>query len=385
MSKSFSLNDKIIYIKVENSYAVWFKASRIFLMVEEPAFYILKLIIKNVQLDKIVNQFSIRYKIPLEEVSNFVLELDKKFQQYLNNPEAESGNTSDSLNNQNQNIRFYAKRTYSVNDIVLKINYGDSELEDVIHPLISHLENQKSTVPNHFFEIFRLGEKLLVKFDGDIFEKFNYNETGYLKAAVLLKLLGILYGIKHENWMMTIHAAAITDGNSAIVFPAMAGSGKSTLATLLYAHGFNLLSDDFLAMDTISKNVYPLPVAATIKEGSFDVLSPHFPELNDIILQRAYTGKQVRYLPIDNLLNVNTGFMADKFVFINYSQGKPLRFERVTKKTALQTLLNETWVNPIPSSVKEFFNWFDKTKFFELEYSKTSDALKIVKKLFKER
>ena len=383
MSKSFSLGDKIIYIKVENSYAVWFKASRNFLMVEEPAFYILKSILKNVHFDEIVNQFSVRYKIPTDEVSNFVSELDKNFQQYLNHTGLEPVNANDSNNSQNQNISFYSEKTYSLNNIVLKINYGDSELEDVIHPLISHFENEALTVPTHFFEIYRLEEKLLLKIDDDILEKFNYNDTGHLKAALLLKLLSILHGIKHESWMMTIHAAAISDGNSAIVFPAVAGSGKSTLAALLYAYGFNLLSDDFLAMDTINKNVYPLPVAATIKEGSFDVLSPHFPELNYITLKRAYTGKQVRYLPINNLLNTKSGFKADKFVFINYSHGKPLRFERVRKKEALQILLSETWINPTPSIVAEFFNWFDKTKFFEMEYSKTSDALKIVKKLFK--
>jgi hypothetical protein len=45
-------------------------------------------------------------------------------------------------------------------------------------------------------------------------------------------------------------------------------------------------------------------------------------------------------------------------------------------------MLIETWVNPIPSAVAEFFNWFDKTKFYALKYRKTSDALDVVKMLF---
>ena len=383
MSKSFRLNDRIRYLKVENAYAVWFKASHNFLMIEEPAFYILKLILKNIPLDEISHSFSIRYNNPLSEVKDFVSELNQNFQQYLNPSKKETTNVNNLSNIQFQTNRYYAEKTYSVSNLILKIKYGDQDLKDVIHPLIYHLENNNNLTPNYVFETFRQSNKLFFKVDSNLIEELNFEETGYLKAAVLLRLLGILHGIKPENWMMTVHAAAVTDGNSAIVFPAMAGSGKSTLASLLHAHGYNLLSDDFLAMDVIKKKVYNLPVAATIKEGSFDVLSPHFPELNDISLERAYTGKQVRYLPINNSLETNIGFEAKKFVFVSYSEGKPLTFKKVSKKIALQSILQETWVNPNPSVVTEFFKWFNKTQFYEMKYAKTSDALKIVNKLFK--
>jgi hypothetical protein len=182
--------------------------------------------------------------------------------------------------------------------------------------------------------------------------------------------------------MLTLHAAAVTDGTRAIVFPAKAGSGKSTLSALLHAHGFQLLSDDFLAMDFNHQKIYPLPVAATIKEGSMDVLSPFYPELRQIPVEHAYTGKQVRYLPVNRKFNSNEGYLAKHFVFITYLPDSPCLFNQVPKKLALQSLLEETWVNPTPSSVKEFFKWFDKTKFFELKYSETSDAIEVVSKLF---
>lgn len=384
MSKSSSSNDKIIYTKVENAYAVWFKASRIFLMIEEPAFYILKLFLKNTPQDEISHKFSIRYNTPIADVKNFVLEINQTFGQHLIPFEKESLSASDLSYTQFQCKKFYSEKTYSFNNLLIKISYGDRELEDVIHPLVAHFKFDKQSSPNHLFEIFRHSDKLFFKANGNFVEELKINETGYLKAAVLLRLLSILHEVKHEHWMMTIHAAAVTDGSSAVVFPAMAGSGKSTLAALLHAHGFNMLSDDFLAMDVINKSIYQLPVAATIKDGSFDVLSPYFPELNDISLEKAYTGKEVRYLPINNSLNTKVGFMAKKFVFITYCAGEPLKFEMVSKKIALQALLHETWINPIPSVVTEFFDWFNKTQFFELKYSKTSDALKIVKGLFKE-
>ena len=384
MSKSFSLNDDVICTKVENAYAVWFKATQNFLLIEEPAFYILKLFLENISIDKIVHKFSIRYNSPLNKTKKFVLEIEQNLLLYLNSPEKEPTHVKQTDDNQLPDTSFFAEKIYSIDNVYLKINYGDSELVDVIHPLISHHEIKKHVKPIHLFEMYRNEKQLFLKVEGNLIEIFCYTETGYLKAAILLQLLKILHGISIENWMMTVHAGAVTDGNTAIIFPASAGSGKSTLVSLLHAHGFIMLSDDFLAMDLINKRVFPLPVAATIKDGSFNVLIPHFPELKNILPETAYTGKHVRYLPINNSLKSKKGFLAKNFIFIRYSAHSPSIFEEVPKKTALQLLLQETWVNPISQNVAAFFNWFDKTKFFELKYSETEDAINVVTNLFKQ-
>jgi len=83
-------------------------------------------------------------------------------------------------------------------------------------------------------------------------------------------------------------------------------------------------------------------------------------------------------------LTQKKGFKAKKFVFVNYADDKIFKFEELTKKIALQRLLQETWVNPKPHIVSEFFKWFDKIEFYELTYSKTSDAIAAVSELFKQ-
>ena len=384
MSKSFRLNDDIICIKVENAFVVWFNATRNFLLIEEPAFYLLKLFLKNIPNDEINHKFSVRYNIPLIKVEKFIPEIKQNLflHIYPQKKEPIHENLIDKIQLPDSGV--YAEKIYAIDNQYLKIIYNDSELEDVIHPLISHHEIEKHENPGHLFEIYRNGKQLFLKVDGNFIEILHYTETGYLKAAVLLQLLNILHGISTENWMMTVHAAAVTDGNNAVILPAKAGSGKSTLASLLHAHGFNMLSDDFLAMDLINKRVYPLPVAATIKEGSFEVLVSHFPELKNISPEKAYTGKQVRFLPIRNSFKTKNGFLAKNFMFISYSAQSPCLFEEIPKKTALQLLLQETWVNPIPQNISAFFNWFDKTKFYELKYSEPNDAIRIVTKLFEQ-
>jgi hypothetical protein len=384
MSKSYNLQGKIVYFKIENAYAVWFKETHKFLMIEEPAFYILKLILKNVTTEEIAKNCSIQYKIPISEVRKFVAEIEQNLHQYLNSDRKGQSTEKASTTNILPTQAFYAEKTYSIKNQVLSIYFGDKGLKEVIHPLISHHEIEKQTNPNHLFQIYRVADELFLSVDSDFIETFESAETGYLKAAVLMQLLGILYEVEHKDWMMTIHASAVTDGDSAIVFPATAGSGKSTLAALLQAHGFKMLSDDFLAMDLINKKIFHLPVAATIKNGSLNVLTPYFPELKDISEERAFTGKQVRYLAINNSFGAKEGFEARNFVFVNYSLDKTFKFEEVTKKLAIQRLLEETWINPKPSPVSEFFKWFDKTKFYELRYSETTDAVAVVTQLFKQ-
>ena len=384
MGNIIRLNEHIICTEVEDSFAVWFGASHKFMMLEEPAFFVLQQIIENKTVEEIVQECVGRYQNPVKESQQFVSEVYQITQQYIALPENSIHEETDSFIDRNSGTDFYSEKFYVIGNSFFNINYGDAGLEAVIHPLISHFEVTKNEIALFRFDINRNSDKLFFKVDGDILETLKSDETGYLKAAVLLKFLEILYGIEKGDWMMTLHAAAATDGNCAIVFPAKAGSGKSTLSALLNSHGFKLLSDDFLAMDFNHQKIYPLPVAATIKEGSVDVLSLFYPELRQIPVEHAYTGKQVRYLPVNKKFTPNEGYLAKYFVFITYLPHSPCLFNEVPKKVALQSLLEETWVNPTPSSVTEFFNWFDKTKFFELKYSKTSDAIKIVTKLFKE-
>jgi hypothetical protein len=376
------LNEHILYLKVDDAYALWFSASRKFMMLEEPAFFVLKQIIKNKPIEEISQKCFYRYKNSIENSRQFVGDVNEITQQYINQDKIDIDEEIYQVGELKSETSFYSVKTYFVGQFLLRIKYGDRGLEAVIHPLISQFEVKESEIVLHEFEIFRNSEKLFFIVDNEIIETLGSEETGYLKAAVLLKLMEILYGKRKDDWMLTLHAAAVTDGTRAIVFPAKAGSGKSTLSALLHAHGFQLLSDDFLAMDFNHQKIYPLPVAATIKEGSIDVLSPFYPELRQIPVEHAYTGKQVRYLPVNRKFNPNEGYLAKHFVFITYLPDSPCLFNEVPKKLALQSLLEETWVNPTPSSVKEFFKWFDKTKFFELKYSETSDAIEVVSKLF---
>lgn len=70
-----------------------------------------------------------------------------------------------------------------------------------------------------------------------------------LEPVIYLKLL--------ERNVLFMHAAGVARDGRAFVFPAHGGTGKTTLALALVNHGFELLGDDLLMVETNSGIVYP--------------------------------------------------------------------------------------------------------------------------------
>ena len=82
------------------------------------------------------------------------------------------------------------------------------------------------------------------------------------------------------DWLMTVHASAITNGKKTILFSAPPPcNGKTTIADLLQARGYKLISDAFVTIDRYSFKAYPFPIAMSVKEGSIDLLASLFPAL----------------------------------------------------------------------------------------------------------
>ena len=209
---------------------------------------------------------------------------------------------------------------------------------------------------------------------------FKQDHAHFFSGAVSQLLYSQVHGMEYRQWMFTAHASGIEARGGSLLFSADSGQGKSTLAALLAAHGYNLLSDDLIALDTRGK-AYGLPSALSVKKGSINILAAHFPELANIQSEQSFSGKEVFYLPVKNRIQPGTGYPVKAFVFVRYQPGAKLQFGETSKKEALQNLLKESWVNPQPEIIKAFFNWFGNTRFYHMVYDEWCDALKTVNKL----
>ena len=364
------------------STAVWFAASRSFVLFEKPAWEVFTQYVNECPVGEIVEYFMSGYNVSKEECQQFVDEIISGIDR-LNDP-ANMVYQSPELRLEYDQVEFrlFSEKSYLIGNELVCFRYGSEWLMNCFHPAMAHL-NTNLQITGHLFEVFEHGDLLILRYNGKAIEAFSSEDSHYLRGAVSQKLFGVLYHIADEDWMVTLHSAAISDGQSAIIFPAEAGSGKSTLSALLQAHGFTVLSDDFNAINRNNGFVYRLPLAISVKEGSLETLAPFYPALRNIAPEKASTGKVVRHLPVENNKpGSETAFPVKAFVFVKYSEDEPFVFEEVEKREAIQSLLPETWVNPDPDNVAKFFKWFDKIRFYRLQYANYQDAMNAIELLF---
>ena len=368
--------------KIGDSTAVWFAASRSFVLFEKPAWEVFDKYTHDLTAQEIVAYLSLYYSLSEEEIQQFVNDIIVWVDQ-LNDP-ANKVYHSPELRIEFDDCAFplFYEKNYLIGNQLICFRYGSEWLMNCFHPTMAHLETN-SPKESHLFEVFESDDLLVFRYNGKAVEAFDPENSQFLRGAVSQKLFGVLYGVADLDWMVTLHSAAVSDGQSAIIFPAQAGSGKSTISALLQAHGFTVLSDDFNVINRNNGFVYRLPLAISVKEGSLKTLESFYPELLNIAPEKAATGKVVRHLPVgNNKPGSKAAFTVKAFVFVKYSETEPFVFEEVEKREAIQTLLPETWVNPDPDNVARFFDWFDKISFYRMQYANYQDAINAIELLF---
>jgi len=365
-----------------DSYAIWFQQSKSFLLLEEPAYEVLSLFEKGTNQNEITEICKNKYGVLEENISQFVSEIIQFIHYYNNTDNSEAISKLSSIQKELDAESLLPPYHYKFGDKVVTILYDDEFLKFAIHPLIAHLETTNNGFSDYVLECFEYNDMAVVKLNGKIVEAFSKDSLEYYTGAVRQLLYSILCDRDFNDWMAMLHASGIVANNQAILFSAASGSGKSTISAILKAKGYGYLNDDFIATDK-NGNAYPFPAAISVKEGSVNVLSEYYPELLESQTEETFIGKMVKYLPVNNISDeLIKGSTVKAFVFVNYTDSGEFVFDPVSKKQALQILLEETWVNPEPKYVKGFFDWIERTDFYNLQYSRTKEALEIVQKIF---
>jgi hypothetical protein len=142
-----------------------------------------------------------------------------------------------------------------------------------------------------------------------------------------------------RRWLAILHASAIARGDRCVLFLGGSGSGKSTLAAGLVARGHRFVTDDYAPVEQGSWLVWPVPVAPSIKSGSWRAVAAHFPALLDQPVFR-HRGLQLRYLELDPGARapLDTGLPIAALVFPRYVPGVGLTARRLTAREALAAI-----------------------------------------------
>lgn len=375
------MNIKFVKKKIGNLYLIWVQNSNQYFSLEEPAWFVFRKIAKRYKSETIAKEFSGRYGLNWEESLIFVTEIRQKINEIIQSeqPAKNKEESSDEINTFVYPV--YTRHRYDMRNKIIEFSFENQWLESFIHPLIKHLETTDDFTGKSYFELFTYNERVYFRLNKQIIGSWEKNESDLTKGRIFIELVNVLHNKSEADWLMTVHASAISDGRKTILFSAAPGSGKSTIAALLQTKGYNIISDDFVPIERSTFKAYPFPIAISIKEGSLDLLKPHYPELENNPLITLNPEKRVKYLPIDNRI-MKMVFPVKEFIFIKYDISVDFSLEKVETAIAIKTLFEEAWIPPQPDNVAIFLDKIINISFYRLTYSDNKKALETISQLF---
>jgi hypothetical protein len=369
--------------KVGHSYLVWFQNSNLYLQLEEPAWFVFRKTRQRYKSETIAKDFSLRYGAGPEESLSFVQEIRQNIKK-MNTPFPDSDLTPEPIVELNSHFFSpYSVHCYKLGNQVISFSFENAAFEYYIHPLIGHLEILEKNGESPLFELFAHKEAIVFRFNGEVKGSWNSDETHLVKGMIFMYLINVMYKKTENDWLMTVHASAITNGRKTILFSAAPGNGKTTMAALLQAHGFKLISDDFVPIDRDFQHAHPFPIAMSVKEGSMKILASYFPELEHKQLSFISPEKSVRYLATGNKDElIENVFPVKEFIFIKYDPSVDFTLEKLDCLKGIRLLLDQSWVPPVKGNAEILFEKILLKSFYQLTYSNNKKAMEAITKLF---
>jgi hypothetical protein len=141
--------------------------------------------------------------------------------------------------------------------------------------------------------------------------------------------LGLLHAARSLLYMegkydVAFHAAMVAFGDCGVMLCAPRECGKSTLAAYLVAQGFDFLADEPALLQLDTGSVSPLPLPISLKEGSWSILRPHWPQLAGSPVHLRSDGTQIRMAHPSQQSCSSRSRRLTQIVFPRYALSSPL-------------------------------------------------------------
>ncbi|MGB6686743.1 MAG: hypothetical protein WBE76_02770 [Terracidiphilus sp.] len=210
-------------------------------------------------------------------------------------------------------------------------------------------------------------------------EFFSSQQERQLGLGLMHAARSLLYA--EGTYDVAFHAAMVSQGDCGVLLCAPREYGKSTLAAYLVAQGFDLLTDEpaLLHLATLSVSRLRLPIS--VKEGSWPILRPHWPQLDAAPVHLRSDGQKIRLLhPLHERRSQGPGHLA-RIVFPRYRPAAPAQVETVSPLHMLR-MLNEGGMvlakHFARAGFEAFLNSIFLTPGYKLQYASLEDASRIL-------
>ncbi len=258
-------------------------------------------------------------------------------------------------------------RKYKIYNKTLSLHLSDQKLGDLIIPLLSSWE--KNFDGPCKIELDFLKDKDDYVFYVNKKEIIRNRDLYYVRGVALYEIVKTL--VPEKKYISVFHGAVLQNKGHVIVLSGKSGYGKSTLGTYLISLGFESISDDMVLLDK-DKNIIETPFSISLKEKSWDILSPYLSLIEALPIHNIYKGKIKYYTPPKKSKKKApyTG-KPNILIFSQYIENYPeTEINPISKTDAFIELINAgAWVSPIYENLKIFIDWIKKIPTYKLLYS----------------
>jgi len=378
--------------KLSGKHIVWFGESNQWVGLEPPAFSIYTLFEQGKSPEEIANNITNSYPVSLSEARQLTSDILQSFQKftrftnpYFTSPGQPENNPSHSgRSTPPDTTKAFSSHHYIINRKPLRIHYGTGQAAAYLHPPLAHHESNPCNIATAPFEISILhdGNKFFL-YDHDR-EVMRETDLTKIKREFDMLILKAVYGAAESEWFARMHASAVSDGHSAVILSSDSGSGKSTLAAILQSRGYQVISDDLVALHRRSEKAYPVPSAISVKEGASEIVAKYLPGFNPEQTRLHDFGiKKVRFLPPETSdKSTFTPVGTSVLVMVKYDPKTSCRLNTLTPFDGFRRMHDNTWTSGSPEDAKALFRWFSKITCHELVYGDADKGMDTIESLF---
>jgi hypothetical protein len=360
----------------EDTYVLWIAGINRYLQLKEPAFRVFEQWAKGIDVVDIAKWCSTHYKLPDDESLHFVKEITSEIST-LFEAEKQVRDLPEEDRAQVENPYYFIEYTYLMGNHSFKFIYRNEYLKELFHPLFQHHETNTNPDTLTTFDLYNKGNQDVFSLNDGPAKYFPVDEIDAFQGAVMMEILNAIHGKKMADWMGVLHASAVTDGKSAVIFTAPSGSGKSTIALLMIVNGFKILSDDFVPVAMQVPEIYHFPSGISVKKGAIPFLKEYLPQLNEQIRNETEF-----YLPPSGEPGILTNVNAKAIVFVKYDPLVDFELKKESNLEKMNHFIKQSWIAGSPEAAEKFLGWYFNLQVYTLRYSNNFKAVEGIREIF---
>ena len=265
------------------------------------------------------------------------------------------------------------------NDRVVKIEYDNKNLKELINPKFSHLSSDEKEEIT--YRVCMIDKKIFLFKEDQFIGSWGSNEMHEFQGKVSMELTSFFHNKGESEWTCVFHGSTLSKKEKSIMLTGDSGSGKSSLSTILMDNNFSLVADDFSPI-SINGNHYNFPSSISIKQGFYKTAYKLYNKLEN---QKEYyindIKGNVKYLPPDNKNQMVLNTRCNKVFNVKFGKNLSNEINEVNKGVALNKILPDSWISNDIKHAKSFINWVKETKFYDLTYNNDEEILKMIDKI----